>query len=243
MKKIVVFDSGWGGELVADFLSEELKTVEIIRVIDWHNAPYSEKKHQQVYQCIEEGIKPYINKVDAIVLGGYDCSVFYETLRHKFPQQTFVPMRLDAYRVLHSKNYPRQICALMNKLTSESEISKELYLKFPDSYITVPDCRDWDQLIDDGEINREIIFSCLAPYFRLHDKALSIQERSQLSELKQTRTMADVVLLMDTHLWDIKTDLEQIFGWNTRILDSRQKLLHDVCAALKLRGVDGKRSK
>ena len=38
MLKIVVFDSGFGGELFADIIEEELPVVEVIRVIDWRNA-------------------------------------------------------------------------------------------------------------------------------------------------------------------------------------------------------------
>lgn len=53
----------------------------------------------------------------------------------------------------------------------------------------------------------------------------------------------DVVLLLNTHFWDIKLELEGLFGYKVRVLDFREKLLHDVCAALKLRGVHGKRAK
>ena len=38
MLKVVVFDSGYGGELFADYLEEELPLVDIVRVIDWRNA-------------------------------------------------------------------------------------------------------------------------------------------------------------------------------------------------------------
>ena len=38
MLKVVVFDSGFGGELFADYFEEEMPVVEIVRVIDWRNA-------------------------------------------------------------------------------------------------------------------------------------------------------------------------------------------------------------
>ena len=38
MIKIVIFDSGYGGELLADYLESELPVVNIVRVIDWHHA-------------------------------------------------------------------------------------------------------------------------------------------------------------------------------------------------------------
>lgn len=55
--------------------------------------------------------------------------------------------------------------------------------------------------------------------------------------------LPDVVLLLNTHFWAIKRELEEIFGWRVKILDFREKLLHDVCFALKLRGVHGGRLK
>ncbi len=44
LRIVVFFDSGWGGELVARYLEQELEIVEVIRVIDWGHAPYSEKR-------------------------------------------------------------------------------------------------------------------------------------------------------------------------------------------------------
>ena len=38
MKKIVVFDCTYGGELFADQLEQEYPIVEVIRVIDWRNS-------------------------------------------------------------------------------------------------------------------------------------------------------------------------------------------------------------
>lgn len=73
-------------------------------------------------------------------------------------------------------------------------------------------------------------------YNKNYEAPLKSQE-----DLQRFRT--DVVLLLDTHFWDIKTELEHLFGYGTRVLDFRQKLLHDVCRELGLRGVDGRPSK
>lgn len=242
MKKIVVFDSGWGGEMVADFLAHELQTIEVIRVIDWRNAPYGNKNYQLVFQLVEEGIKPYLNRVDAIVLGGYACSVVYPGLQRKFPDQNFVPMQVDFFRLLQSRSSNKNICALMNKVTAKSEINHELRQKLPNSNIIIPDSCNWDQLIDDGEMQSQIMVSELGKHFILRNGANLSQSSNTEPDLSQPAMRADVVLLMDTHLWDVKSEIERLFGWGTRVLDSKNKLLHDVCAALKLRGVDGKRN-
>lgn len=83
----------------------------------------------------------------------------------------------------------------------------------------------------------------------------SLEERNATIEVAQaqkkfletnttrTRVKPDLVLLLNTHFWEIKPEIERILGWRVRVLDFREKLLHDVCAALKLRGVDGNRAK
>lgn len=50
---------------------------------------------------------------------------------------------------------------------------------------------------------------------------------------------SDAVLLLNTNYWELKETFENLFGYSTRVMDFRQKLLHDVCAALGLLGVDG----
>ena len=57
MLKIVVFDGGWGGELVADYLAEELQTIEIERVIDWKHAPYDNKTISEMISKLSETAK------------------------------------------------------------------------------------------------------------------------------------------------------------------------------------------
>lgn len=54
---------------------------------------------------------------------------------------------------------------------------------------------------------------------------------------------SDAVLILNTCLWGSKKQIEDVFGYKVRVMDFRQKLLRDVCAGLKLLGLDGKRSK
>lgn len=104
----------------------------------------------------------------------------------------------------------------------------------------------------------------LEPYFELtprekcHDNEDSdtilekILKEKYLSELANRHPSrppnaplihGDVVLLLNTNLWELREDIEKLFGFNVRVMDFRQKLLHDVCAALNLLGVHGERSK
>ena len=51
------------------------------------------------------------------------------------------------------------------------------------------------------------------------------------------------MILLSTHFWAIKSDLEELFGWRVRVIDFREVVLRNVCLALRLRGVDGRRAK
>lgn len=49
-----------------------------------------------------------------------------------------------------------------------------------------------------------------------------------------------VAYLLGTHFWNIRDELQELFGYGVAVIDFRRKLLHDVCLALRLRGLDGR---
>ena len=67
MLKIVIFDSGYGGEFFADRLKAELPIVEIIRVIDWRNAEKILSSPRDARNIARDSLRPYIGKVDLII--------------------------------------------------------------------------------------------------------------------------------------------------------------------------------
>lgn len=316
MLRIVVFDGGWGGELVANFLASELKTVNVTKVIDWSNAPYEGKGLSQIYQLTEQCLAPYIGDVDLIVLGGYVVSAAaLDYLRRQYPKQQFIGMGINYYRITKTRCIPENITLLGNVNLLNDSVYEEVRQKMSTSTIICPDCSGWDELIDSGEMSEEILRTELQeifllspnkkcrrrltpdttqPFLRLPNLAptpLQLQIANFLShsatpsckqedstsnpfsygvthdsvtETSKTEVAddelsrnddhskwsqdlellhTDVVLLLNTHFWDIKTELENVFGYRTRIMDFRQKLLHDVCFTLGLRGVDGAPSK
>ena len=299
MLKIVVFASGWGGELVADFLMRELTTVEVVRVIDWVRAPYCGKSVEEIYELVDLNLQRFIGNVDLIVLGGYAVSLALGYMKEKYPQQKFVGMSINYDMILRSRNFPGQVALLMDRLTSESELRQELRMALPYSTLIIPDCTGWEELINENLMTEEILRRDLGSDFilaipqrrrqRMDSDELSfddiatqviVKKPKIFNEKEQALRMAiakfsqaskaavadehqlvekmtdeileterrgnwqpDVILLLNTHFWEIKLELEEIFGYKVRVLDFREKLLHDVCAALKLRGVHGKRAK
>ena len=63
MLKIVIFDSGYGGEDFADRLESELPTTEIIRVIDRKSTDQVLKSTKNARALAEKALLPFIGKV------------------------------------------------------------------------------------------------------------------------------------------------------------------------------------
>lgn len=300
VRRILVFDSGWGGELVADYLTRELGVVEIVRVIDWKHKFYADGTldTDEAIGCLA----PYVGTVDLVVLGGYVAGTLLSVLSEAYPEQLFVAPGVNYDKVLRARQYPEKIAVLMNSKMRESEIFRELRDKLPYSTIIIPECTNWEELIDKNLMTEEVVRTELAWDFETSSsglnmnrggtskelsqvlkssstnssKAVSVEKRALLQAIQnfdaaakqaslkekkaaiearrvqnealmnnteRVKLRPDLVLLLDTHFWEIKTEIEQSLGWRVRVLDFREKLLHDVCAALKLRGVDGRRPK
>ena len=95
MLKIVVFDSGYGGELFADKLEETFPVLEVIRVIDWRNADEFLKNKKRARREALDALRPYIGRVDLIVLANYYLSVTsLKYFSHKFKNQEFLGLKL-----------------------------------------------------------------------------------------------------------------------------------------------------
>ena len=64
---VVVFDCGWGGEIIGDFIAEEIP-FRVEKVIDYKNAQYGEKDFEEMKELVEQALLKYIGKVRVIVL-------------------------------------------------------------------------------------------------------------------------------------------------------------------------------
>ncbi len=246
MLKIVVFDGGWGGEVVANYLEEELGVVEIVRVIDWKNVPYDEKSVEEIAEFAEENLRDYFGKVDLIVLGGYAVGLAKKILHGKHPEQEFIGPEINYDLVLRARCYPEQVAILAGKTVYDSIVRTEVRKKLPYSTLVLPDCGGWEELVNEDLMTRELLRAELAWDFILQkqeNRAIMEIVSEEAKTAGRKKMKPDAVLILNTHFWEMRENLEEAFGWRVRMIDFRQKLLHDVCYALKLRGVDGKRSK
>lgn len=272
MLKIVVFDGGCGGEIVADYLTEELGVVEVIRVIERRSSFYEKQTRAELNLLVEQRLKSYIGEVDVIVLGGYVVSLALGYLQAKYPTQKFVGVGVNYYRILRSAAYPARITVLMNEALLKSDFCEELRVNLPFSILAVPDCTGWGELAAVDGLTTTMMRTELETYFALPParKVKVLREKPHKSILETvagekyaTTTMvaaatqvavrrvpeaqrlipSDVVLILNTCLWGLKREIEDVFGYRVRVMEFRKKLLHDVCIALNLLGADGERSK
>lgn len=265
MLKIVVFDGGRGGEVVANYLQEELQVVEVIPEIDWENAPYEDKRPDEICTLAVSLLRKYIGKVDLIVLGGYTAALALEDLQEKYPEQKFVSVGVNYFRVLQGMTYPDRVTVMMNQSLMETKLCEDMRDNLPYSNISVPDSRGWESLTNEGKLSYEVLMAELAPYFRTADQppsASKIDQNRPLAEVildkkdrlsyasatsevwpPEKKLRSDVVLILNTNFWEIRSAFEEVFGYRVKVMDFRQKLLHDVCIALNLLGADGERSK
>lgn len=220
MLKVVVLDSGWGGEMFADYLEDNLKIVEVVRVIDWRGGAYVDLTDNEVRERVENLVKDYIGRVDVIILASYVATKFVlEELRLKYPEQKFVGFDLGLSKKLR-KSKGRKIMMLAPSSIRETEEYRREKERLKRFEILELCCEGWIRKIDDGEITEEIV-------------------RHGLKDIQEV----DIVLLYETSLPDIKGIFEKIYGWQVWVVDDFSRVFRNTCFALGLKGVDGKRSK
>ncbi|MBQ6393729.1 hypothetical protein IJH74_00560 [Candidatus Saccharibacteria bacterium] len=90
MRKVVVFDDGRGGEIIADYIYDELP-IEVIKVIDRQNGSYAEKSGGEIRLLTEKQLKDHIGKVDVIILANSEISLAAKDyLSRNYPEQKFI---------------------------------------------------------------------------------------------------------------------------------------------------------
>lgn len=215
MLKVVVFDSGWGGDIVAQDLEDNLAVVEVIRVIDWKNAPYADKSRRKICRLTESALRPYIGEVDVIVIASFEAMCAAKFLKARFPYQKFVTMRWPREWLSGRRQHTIMV------LTGEKvKHSWDYYLwkrQFKSKKIIEPACEHWTPLIDEGTFTPQFLQRELAFY---------------------KNAKIDTIVLGNTHFWDLQSQIENALGWQATVVEPRQYLIDRVGAALNLEGMN-----
>ncbi len=209
MLKIVVFDSGYGGELLADYLEDALPVIDIVRAINWREAEIIQHSSRLSRKLSEKFLQPYIGKVDLIVIANFFISATsLKYLQRKYKNQKFIGLNLNPKNLSKVKSTVTFTTKAMSKTISYFQYARQIKTK-----TIVLD--DWPILIDDGELGHGKIRRDLASVIK--DKP------SQL-------------FLACGQFVDLKVELKRLFGHNIKIVDNFDQVLHQTCQTLKIRG-------
>ena len=215
MLKVVVFDSGWGGEMFADYLEEKVPVVEVTRVIDWRNAPYSEKGRTDICVMTDNALKPYIGEVDVIVLASFAVTVAaLPYLRWKYPNQHFVGFEMNLSDYVADRWNAGAVMTLATGVVAESISYGRELKKMSELTIVTPNCSDWIRKVDDGEMTEMSLRKSLGIYARIN---------------------VGTILLYSTGFADLAPILKKIYGPNVAVVDDFARVMVRVCEILGLR--------
>lgn len=212
MLKVVVFDSGYGGELFADYLEEELPVTDIIRVVDWRNADQMQHNAKLSRRLAEDTLRPYIGKVDLIVFANYLLSITsLKYFQRKYKNQRFIGLSLN-----HPANYLYRTAILTTKAVAKTFRYKRFARQIKAKTFVLD---DWPILIDDGELGHAKIRRDLQPLLSYKPEQL---------------------IFTCTQFTDLESELRRIFGHNTKIINNFKEAARDVCRTLRIRGATKK---
>lgn len=219
MLKIVVFDSGYGGELFADLLDEELPVVEIIRVIDWRNTDKLLTNSKSARKVAEVALRPYIGRVDLIIFANHLLSLTsLKYFQRKYKNQKFLGFNLE-----EPSTFIKYDTLVLTTKAVAKTISYHNFVFRLKRRIKTLTLDDWIVKIDDGElkfdeIRETILRSFIGTDFRPKEVILGCAQFS-----------------------DIKNELHRVLGGNVRIYDSLPDAIRRTHKVLKIRGGAGKR--
>lgn len=209
MLKIVVFDSGYGGELLADYLEDALPVIDIVRAIDWREAETIQHSGKLSRKLSEKFLQPYIGKVDLIVIANFFISATsLKYFQRKYKNQKFIGLDLNSKNLAKVKSTVTFTTKAMSRTISYFQYAHQTKTK-----TIVLD--DWPILIDDGELG--------------HGKI----RRDLTSVIKDKPSQ---LFLACGQFVDLKVELKRLLGHNIKIVDNFDQVLHQTCQTLKIRG-------
>ena len=219
MLKVVVFDSGYGGEIFADKLEEELPIIKVIRVIDWRNAEIFLKNPKLARRQAAEALRPYIKRVDLIILANYLLTVTsLKYFKRKYKDQKFCGLKLPCL----SDSFGRPTVALTTKALAKTLNYHNYLFRLKRKVDTL--CLDeWPALIDDGELN-----------------VVDIQMKFEEFFLKHHYKPSEIIIACG-QFRDIVPELRNVISNNIKIHDGFDETIRDACKMLKIRGGIGKK--
>lgn len=215
MRKVVIIDSGYGGEFLADRFDEEIGVIEVIRVIDWRHSEQYLNKPKTARELAAKALRPYIGKVDLIVLANHLLSATsLNYFKHKYPEQKFIGLGLKQPECFTKK----RVLILTTKTLTKTMAYHGFIFALKKHKVRTMLVDHWPELIDEGELD-------------------STDVRQSIAEFIKARHIApDAVVLANSQLEDIKPELKRFFGRKVKIYSGFDDTLREACKLLRIRG-------
>jgi len=213
--KLGVFDSGIGGEAIAESIRNAFPNAEILTVNDKAHLPYGSRSAKEVVTLTDAAIQPLLNaRCDIIVIACNTATAAgIEVLRERYPDQKFIglePMVKPAAALTKTGT----ICICATPTTLASRRYRDLKSKFA-SEVTViePDCSDWASLIEENRINEKHI-------------ADIVEDACQNG--------ADVIVLACTHYHWIRQQIEAAARGRATVIHPSEAIVRRVRSLLEI---------
>lgn len=209
---IGIFDSGRGGELVAEKLKASFPAFKYLVVNDLAHAPYGERSYEEIRQLTKIAVQPLLT-CDLIIIACNTATVAaIGYLRNSHPNTSFIgfePMIKPA--ALETKS--EHITLLATKATAHSQRTEELITTYASSIIVdVPTTFGWATLIDKENVDE----------VELTEVATSVKAGS------------DVIIIGCTHYIALIPRLAELFP-GVKILEPTTAVAQQVTRLLNVR--------
>jgi glutamate racemase len=206
--KVGVFDSGIGGLSVANAISAEMPDIEIVLRDDKAHLPYGTKKPKEILEFVIPIFQDMVNQecVAIVVACNTVTTTLIPDLRSIFgiPLVAVEPMVKPA--ALATKSKTIAVCATPTTLNSfRYKELKKLYAQGIE--VLQPDCSDWANLIESGDINKSII----------EDRITEVLDKN-----------ADVIVLGCTHYHWIEEEINNLANGKAIVLQPEKPLLNQL---------------
>lgn len=154
MTKIGVFDSGVGGQAVAEAIQKAIPDIEVVLRQDKEHVPYGTRSPDEIYGFIEPIFQQMIDEGCQVIVVA--CNTVTTTLIDKIRQRFNVPFVAVEPMVKPAAEMTKSgviaVCATPATLNSNRyKWLKNEYAKHVK--VLEPDCSDWTLMIESDEIN------------------------------------------------------------------------------------------
>lgn len=208
---IGVFDSGIGGEAVANSLRNYFPEAKITVVNDRENLLYGDKTSHQIKLLTDAAIQPLLGSDVIVIACNSATTAAIEFLRGKYINQKFIgiePMIKPALNL--TKTRIIGVCATPATLGSNSyRMLKDKYAR--NYQVVEPDCSNWAQMIENNDLNNSEVITVL-------DEMIANQ--------------VDVIVLGCTHYHWIKELIVEYVGPDIQVLEPSEAIGRRVSSLL-----------